>query len=125
MDTQQAANAVAHTASEKLERPAITWRRLLIWSSTVIAMLAYIISALLAGSDLVAGKIYNTRFDGTTWDDTNWRIQTTKLEQGHYQQRMSISNGYIGINVAAVGPFFEVDLPVDGDDINGWPLYDL
>ena len=37
---------------------------------------------------------------------------------------MSIANGYIGINVAALGPFFEVDEPVDGDDINGWPLFD-
>ncbi len=37
---------------------------------------------------------------------------------------MSVANGYIGINVAALGPFFEVDLSVDGDDVNGWPLFD-
>ena len=37
---------------------------------------------------------------------------------------MSVANGYIGINVAALGPFFEVDEPVNGDDINGWPLFD-
>jgi trehalose/maltose hydrolase-like predicted phosphorylase len=37
---------------------------------------------------------------------------------------MSVANGYIGINVAALGPFFEVDGSVNGDDINGWPLFD-
>jgi trehalose/maltose hydrolase-like predicted phosphorylase len=37
---------------------------------------------------------------------------------------MSVANGYIGINVAALGPFFEVDAPVNGDNINGWPLFD-
>lgn len=36
---------------------------------------------------------------------------------------MSLANGYMGINVATTGPFFEVDTPVDGDDINGWPLF--
>ena len=33
---------------------------------------------------------------------------------------MSIANGYLGINVAAVGPFFEYDSPYD---TNGWPLF--
>ena len=45
------------------------------------------------------------------------------LDQGHYQSRMGIANGYLGLNVAALGPFFEVDTPVDGDEINGWPLF--
>ena len=36
---------------------------------------------------------------------------------------MSVANGYIGINVAALGPFFEFDTPVDGDNVNGWPLF--
>jgi len=36
---------------------------------------------------------------------------------------MSSANGYLGINVAAIGPFFEADVPVDGDNINGWPLF--
>ena len=49
---------------------------------------------------------------------------TTNLDQGHYQSRISVANGYHGINVAALGPFFEIDTPVDGDDINGWPLFD-
>ncbi|RMY67253.1 hypothetical protein D0863_07919 [Hortaea werneckii] len=73
---------------------------------------------------LAQGKnVYDTRFDGTTWDDDNWRLRTTTLDQGHYQSRMSLANGYLGINLAAVGPFFEVDTPVDGDDIEGWPLF--
>lgn len=67
---------------------------------------------------------YDTRFNGTTWDDSDWRITTTNLDQGHYQSRMSLANGYLGINLAAVGPFFEVDTPVEGDEISGWPLFD-
>jgi trehalose/maltose hydrolase-like predicted phosphorylase len=58
-----------------------------------------------------------------TWDDDHWLLSTTTLDQGHYQSRGSIANGYLGINVASVGPFFELDIPVSGDVINGWPLY--
>ncbi|KAI7475921.1 glycoside hydrolase family 65 protein [Hortaea werneckii] len=77
----------------------------------------------LLGSLAQGKNVYDTRFDGTTWDDDNWRLRTTSLDQGHYQSRMSLANGYLGINLAAVGPFFEVDTPVDGDDIEGWPLF--
>ena len=77
----------------------------------------------LSGIDYARAKIYETRFNGTTWDEENWTITTTDLDQGHYQSRMSLANGYLGINLAAVGPFFEVDTPVDGDMINGWPLF--
>ncbi|OAX84301.1 hypothetical protein ACJ72_01323 [Emergomyces africanus] len=69
------------------------------------------------------GSLYPTKFPGVTWDQDNWRLTTTTLDQGHYQSRGSIANGYMGINVAAAGPFFELDLPVAGDVINGWPLY--
>ncbi|KPI43775.1 Acid trehalase [Cyphellophora attinorum] len=68
--------------------------------------------------------VYDTRFDGTTWNNANWQLSTTTLDQGHYQARASIANGYIGINVASLGPFFEVDEPVDGDNVAGWPLTD-
>lgn len=68
-------------------------------------------------------SIYNTRFENVTWDNAAWKLRTTNLDQGHYQSRQSIANGYLGINVAAVGPFFEIDMPVDGDNINGWPLF--
>ena len=54
------------------------------------------------------GKVYDTTFSNVTWDDDNWILSTTKLDQGHYQSRMSLANGYLGINVAAAGPFFEV-----------------
>ncbi|EEH39092.1 acid trehalase [Paracoccidioides lutzii Pb01] len=67
--------------------------------------------------------LYPTKFPGVTWDNSNWRLTTTNLDQGHYQSRGSVANGYIGINVAAVGPFFELDHPVAGDVINGWPLF--
>lgn len=83
-------------------------------------------SALLQAATIstVTAQSYNTRFDGVTWDNANWVLKTTTLDQGHYQSRMSLANGYLGINLAAVGPFFEVDTPVDGDMISGWPLFD-
>ncbi|KAL9128350.1 MAG: hypothetical protein Q9217_002954 [Psora testacea] len=75
-----------------------------------------------ASSDSLT-SVYNTRFPNVTWDNVQWEIATTNLDQGHYQSRMSIANGYLGINVAAVGPFFEQDIAVAGDNINGWPLF--
>ncbi|MCJ1404871.1 hypothetical protein MMC11_008097 [Xylographa trunciseda] len=71
--------------------------------------------------DLVYCVLYNTRFPGTTWDNDNRILSTTEFTPGQYQSRQSSANGYIGINLAAIGPFFEYDRPVDGDDINGWP----
>ena len=68
-------------------------------------------------------SIYDTRFPNVTWDNAAWEVRTTNIDQGHYQSRMSIANGYLGINVAAVGPFFEQDTQVAGDNINGWPLF--
>lgn len=68
-------------------------------------------------------SIYQTRFSNVTWDNAAWQVRTTHLDQGHYQSRMHVANGYLGINVAALGPFFEVDTPVNGDNINGWPLF--
>lgn len=82
----------------------------------VILLLSAAVPATLA-------ELYDTRFDGVTWDNTNWLLKTTTLDQGHYQSRMSLANGYLGINLAAVGPFFEVDAPVQGDTISGWPLF--
>ena len=70
-------------------------------------------------------QVYPTAFDNVTWDAENWRLQSKFFDQGHYEARGSIANGYIGINVAGAGPFFEVDTPVDGDNINGWPLFSL
>lgn len=67
--------------------------------------------------------IYRTRFDGVTWDDNSWTLSTTNLDQGHYQSRISLSNGYFGINSAALGPFMDYDVTEDGDNISGWPLF--
>lgn len=72
----------------------------------------------------VNSKKYRTSYPNVTWDDASWQLATTNLDQGHYQARKSLANGYLGINVAATGPFFEVDTPVDGDIISGWPLWD-
>ena len=82
------------------------------------------ISALSTLGSPVYAREYETRFPGTSWNDEDWIITTTNLDQGHYQSRGSLANGYLGINLAAVGPFFEVDTPVNGDQINGWPLFD-
>ncbi|KAJ5101414.1 Six-hairpin glycosidase [Penicillium alfredii] len=70
-----------------------------------------------------SSNVYRTDFPGVTWDEDNWLLSTTTLEQGRYESRGSVANGYIGINVASVGPFFELDTPEDGDVINGWPLF--
>ena len=75
------------------------------------------------GTSLNPSVMYDTRFANVTWDNAAWQVRTTHLDQGHYQSRMSIANGYLGINVAAVGPFFETDVLVGGDNINGWPLF--
>lgn len=58
-----------------------------------------------------------------TWDENNWLLSSTNLDKGHYQSRGSIANGYLGINVASAGPFFELDVPVNGDVVNNWPLF--
>lgn len=50
-------------------------------------------------------------------------MTTTILNQGHFQSRLPIANGYLGINAAAAGPFFEFDQPVDGDVVDEWPLF--
>ncbi|KAJ9249779.1 CAZyme family GH65 [Paecilomyces variotii] len=70
-----------------------------------------------------SSHLYSTRFPGVSWDQENWRLESTTLDQGHFQSRGSVANGYIGINVASAGPFFELDVPVDGDVISGWPLF--
>jgi trehalose/maltose hydrolase-like predicted phosphorylase len=72
----------------------------------------------------VSAALYPTSFNDTLWDDSAWSLTTTAADPGHYQSRASLSNGYIGINLASLGPFFEVDTPVNGDNILGWPLFD-
>lgn len=67
--------------------------------------------------------MYPAKFPGVTWDEDNWLLTTTNLEQGRYQSRGSVANGYLGINVASVGPFFENIDPAVGDDQSGWPLF--
>jgi len=81
--------------------------------------------ALLASTHLVlcSTSSEHEQFKDVTWDDQNWVIATHALDQGHYQSRLTLANGYFGINVASAGPFFEVDEPVDGDVISGWPLF--
>ncbi|CAO2647938.1 Nn.00g088600.m01.CDS01 [Neocucurbitaria sp. VM-36] len=83
------------------------------------------IASLLASSRLVCGSTSSEhdQFEDVHWDDDNWVLSTHTLDQGHYQSRLSLANGYFGINVAAAGPFFEVDEEVEGNVIGGWPLF--
>ncbi|KAI1618694.1 alpha,alpha-trehalase [Exophiala viscosa] len=89
----------------------------------IILLVVGLLSSVASAQTGNASTVYKTRFPGVTWDATNWILTTTNLDQGHYQSRASVANGYHGINVAALGPFFEADTPVAGDDINGWPLF--
>ena len=43
-----------------------------------------------------SSSIYNTRFPSVSWDNDLWRVTTTAIDQGHYQARQSIANGYFG-----------------------------
>ena len=70
-----------------------------------------------------SNHVYDTAFEGVTWDNDNWILSTTNLLQGQYESRGSIANGYLGINVASVGPFFEIDAITEGGVISGWPLF--
>ncbi|KAH9871651.1 hypothetical protein J1614_005906 [Plenodomus biglobosus] len=76
-----------------------------------------------AATPSVRASSEQDQFKHVQWDDDNWTISTKQLDQGHYQSRLTLANGYFGINVAAAGPFFEVDEAVDGDVISGWPLF--
>ncbi|OAL49476.1 hypothetical protein IQ07DRAFT_600495 [Pyrenochaeta sp. DS3sAY3a] len=89
------------------------------WTSTILGVLATTQCARATRSS----SSEQDQFQDVTWDDDNWVLSTHTLDQGHYQSRLSLANGYFGINVAAAGPFFEVDEPVAGDNINGWPLF--
>lgn len=73
---------------------------------------------------LTSARLYHTNFPSVTWDDDNWCLINTLPDQGHYQSRINLANGYIGINLASIGPFYDVEQPVDGDVIAGWPLFD-
>jgi len=47
-------------------------------------------------SSNASSSVYNTRFPNVVWDNNLWRVTTTALDQGHYQWRQSVANGYIG-----------------------------
>ncbi|KAF1920891.1 glycosyl hydrolase family 65 central catalytic domain-containing protein [Ampelomyces quisqualis] len=64
------------------------------------------------------------RFSNVTWDDNNWVLSTHELDQRHYQSRLSLANGYFGISLASLGPFFEIDSQDErGSGVSGWPLF--
>lgn len=83
--------------------------------------------ALLAIIPTIAASPLQTRFKSVLWDDDAWAILHENPDQGHFQSRMSLANGYLGINVAAIGPFFEYEAEVQNhtDHQNGWPLFNI
>ena len=98
--------------------------RALAATATICAILSHPTCALEERAE-AGSAVYNTRFPGFTWDNNNWVLTKKGYTPGHYQSRMSNANGYLGINVADAGPFFEYEQPVNGDVINGWPLFNL
>ncbi|POW05143.1 hypothetical protein PSTT_09876 [Puccinia striiformis] len=50
---------------------------------------------------------YPTRFRGVRWDNEQWKLVNTVLEPGRYQSRISLANGYLGINLAALARFLK------------------
>jgi trehalose/maltose hydrolase-like predicted phosphorylase len=91
----------------------------------MLASLVRPLVAFLATLHLVSGSSSSeqNQFKHVQWDDDTWTIHTHALDEGHFQSRLTLANGYFGINVASAGPFFEVDKPVDGNVISGWPLF--
>jgi trehalose/maltose hydrolase-like predicted phosphorylase len=91
----------------------------------LLPSLRHATTALLATTRLVQASTSSEQkeFEDLTWDDDNWVLSTRTLDQGHYQSRLSLANGYFGLSVAAVGPFFEVDEQVGGNGVSGWPLF--
>ena len=109
--------------SSQVRRPT-KWTRSTSLRRSYVRSLFAVAVILSLQSCALSADVYNTSFEGVTWDNTNWVLTTTRPDSGHYQSRANLANGYIGINVASVGPFFDLDVPVDGDNINGWPLFD-
>jgi trehalose/maltose hydrolase-like predicted phosphorylase len=87
--------------------------------------LRYATLAFLASTRLVhaSTSTEQKQFANVAWDDDNWVLSTRSLDQGHYQSRVSLANGYFGISLAAAGPFFEVDEQDGGKGVSGWPLF--
>ena len=73
-------------------------------NSLLISLLAFLLFAFNSHAGAILPRqtstaspaTYITRFPSVTWDNDQWRVVTTALDQGHYQARQSIANGYIG-----------------------------
>jgi trehalose/maltose hydrolase-like predicted phosphorylase len=83
------------------------------------------LASLLATSVSASTSTELAQFDNVTWDDNTWTLSTSTLNTRHYQSRLSLANGYFGISVSALGPFFETDAQPSnpGNDVSGWPLF--
>ena len=73
-------------------------------NSLLVSLLAFLLFALNSHAGPIlprqistaSSSTYLTRFPSVTWDNDQWRLTTTALDQGHYQSRQSVANGYIG-----------------------------
>ncbi|QSZ30381.1 hypothetical protein DSL72_004904 [Monilinia vaccinii-corymbosi] len=61
------------------------------------------------------------------WNDENQTLNTDILIPGDFRARMHLSNGYFGLAVASLGPFYEADLNQTHRDgkqpTEGWPEF--
>ncbi|KAF2748021.1 carbohydrate-binding module family 32 protein [Sporormia fimetaria CBS 119925] len=73
---------------------------------------------------IVSAAVLHTGFRDVFWDDDTWSLINHNFARGDFRHRMSLANGYLGINVAATGPFYEYENATKGEDtdLNGWPL---
>ena len=63
----------------------------------------------------------------STYDHNNWILSTNELIQAQFQSRINLANGYLGLGLAAAGPFYEADKNLTDPNggplpTNGWPL---
>lgn len=82
-----------------------------------------LLALLLATTSATFTTSEQERFAETAWDDDNWILSTRTLDQGHFQSRLSLANGYFGISLASLGPFFETDTQDGARSVSGWPLF--
>jgi trehalose/maltose hydrolase-like predicted phosphorylase len=90
--------------------------------------LSFIVQLLLATSRLISADRINCTIFGhdykfTEWDTDEWAIINHQPVQGDFRHRLSLANGYLGISVAGIGPFFEVEDPTANRFLGDWPLY--
>jgi trehalose/maltose hydrolase-like predicted phosphorylase len=90
---------------------------------SLLSLLYLLIAAPSHVSTSLNASALGAEYKDVEWDDDSWSITNHNLKQADFRHRMSLSNGYLGINLAATGPFFDVDSEANGAPLNDWPLF--